>query len=60
MVLVVFLTLAVLVGFGRAPIELLKDFLTVVMPSWLVAHAGEEGVKAFAARKEPTASPTEG
>ena len=51
MVLVVFLTLSALVALGRIPVDMLKEFLGIVMPTWLVAHAGEQGAKAIAASK---------
>lgn len=53
MVLVVFVVLAVLVGMGRLDPSLLEQFLQIVVPSWLVAHAGEEGAKALASRGLP-------
>lgn len=47
MVLVVFLVLATLVAFGRVEVGLLERFLDVVVPTWLGAHAVEEGAKAM-------------
>ena len=47
MVLVVFLVLSGLVSIGRIPAEFLERFLEVVLPTWLGAHAVEEGARAF-------------
>jgi hypothetical protein len=52
MVLVVFLTLSGLVALGKIPVDMLKEFLGIVMPTWLVAHAGEQGAKALATAKQ--------
>jgi hypothetical protein len=52
MVLIVFLVLSGLVYAGRIPTEFLKQFLEIVMPTWLVAHAGEQGARALAASKQ--------
>jgi hypothetical protein len=56
MMLVVFLTLCVMVAAGRLSPELLENFLEIVMPSWLLAHAGEQGAKALAGRPKSDAA----
>ena len=52
MVLLTFIGLGILVGFGKAPVSLLEHFVTIILPSWLFAHAGEQGAKALARAME--------
>lgn len=47
MVLVVFVVLAALVALGRVEVSLLERFLDFVLPTWLGAHAVEEGARAL-------------
>lgn len=58
-VMFLFTGLGVLVALSKIPPEYLKDYLNFVVPSWLLAHAGEEGAKAWAAAKStgPASSP---
>ena len=51
-VALVFVVLAFMVYQGRLEQDFLKQFIEIVMPTWLLAHAGEKGAKAFAARPQ--------
>jgi len=55
-VMFLFTGLCVLVAMAKIPPEYLKDYLNFVVPSWLLAHAGEESAKAWASTKMGSAS----
>jgi len=48
MVLTVFAGLCAMIWRGKVPAEYLQTFMEIVMPTWLVAHAGEQGARALA------------
>jgi hypothetical protein len=47
----VVLALAVLVYLGRIDQQQMLDTLKVIVPAWLLAHAGETGAKALATKE---------
>ncbi|MEE9395202.1 MAG: hypothetical protein V3W41_22145 [Planctomycetota bacterium] len=48
------ITMAVLVYLGRLDAQQFLDTITVLVPAWMLAHAGENGAKAIANGKEVT------